>query len=242
MNDAIKNKYLLTLLLFFLMCAMSLQAQTDVVKPLKETKLRTVNYSLALYAGGGMMNCGELWKMGYTSEGMTLVKGSPGKMYGSYLDVGLEGEVSKYSWASLNGNIGYRHNRYGYDHGFFDRTGMISHFLATDLNVAVMDMFVVGMKSDIFLGSHTQTSGNVAYEGLNDKCFNPLSLAWYVGLSYKVNAWKLRLCYGLHIKHQLNVDKLAYYNMEKAELKAEFFELRLSYRLFTSKSKTYIND
>lgn len=196
-----------------------------VVQPLAATTLRPVLCDVYLFGSGSYSSHKNLWTAnnGFSAK----------RTYATFINAGVETEVYRNTNWRLVGVLGYKYQRYAYDAGLASSEGVFSHWLTADVNLN-WTYFCAGMLTDVYLDSYTKNPDHLSYEGLNSRCFNKASLAWYVGASLRFTRMKAEARIGSYIKTQLNPYKIAYYNLHKSEVDRLFWEVRLSYRLFTS--------
>jgi hypothetical protein len=176
----------------------------------------------------------QLWK--HTSR-FSSARGTPESFYGTYADVGASATFSIYDSWGIVGSLGYKQERFAHERGFFNNDGIRSHWLSTDIGINIVNYVVLGVQTDFLLNSQTKSNGSIGYSGLGKDCFNPVSFGIYAGIHFAILKFSGELRYGFPIKHHLSPDKLAYYNMERTSLKREYFEIKLAYNLFTTKSR-----
>ena len=201
---------------------------------LKKTKLHPLKIDVSAYAKGGIHNYGKLWKDTYR---LNSARGASEHFYGTYADIGASVAFSIYDSWSIVGSLGYKQERIAHERGFFGNDGVRSHWLSTDVGINITNYVVLGVQTDFFLGSHTQSFGNIGYSGLGKDCFNSIAFGFYAGIHFTILKFSTEFRYGIPIKNHLSADKLTYYNMERTSLKLQYFELKLAYNLFTTKSR-----
>ena len=233
----IKRNHIQALLLFFaLLMGGAAQGQdtteTPAVQVLTQSKLRPVLCDVYLFGAGSYNSHPNLW---------TANNGSGGNnVYETFLNAGLEAEVYRTPTLRFGGALGYKYQRYAYDAGLSGSEGVYSHWLTADLNVNYLFM-CAGLLSDIYLNSYTKNNDHFSYEGLHGDCFNKASMACYFGFNTRFTRIKAEARIGFYVKPQLNPDKIAHYNLHKSDVRGLYWELKLSYRLFTS-GKHYQGD
>ena len=203
-------------------------AQQEMVHQLRSSTKKLLQTDVFAYAGGGMINNGNLWLANNNTNA------ADKDLHGTYLDAGLQTEffLSGRESLRLNTALGYKHEVYAYDKRL-GSTGVHTHWLSADLNMT-LSYFGAGIRSDIFLNSTIKNNDHFSYEGLYGKCFNPASLCYYASFNIRFTRMKLEARLGSYIKPQLNPDKIAYYNLHKSYVEGLYFEARLQYRLFTT--------
>lgn len=197
-------------------------------------------FDVYTYAATGTVEHPNLW----TSTQNTYTQ--LGKIYGKFFDVGITGELyftereslfTPFSWKPrIRASVGYKYERYAHDNGFFGNSGIHTHWLASDLNLSVL-FFCAGIKSDIFLASHSKDKFLGEYAGLNKECFNPMSLCWYFGLCTRLSFLSLELRIGSYVTPQIDPNAIAYYNLGKTHVDGNYWEARASFLLFTTKRR-----
>lgn len=232
---------ILILLMSVLTGFLSVNAQsmemTFQTQPLEKTKLHPLKVDISAYAKMGVHNCGKLWKDTYR---FVSARDQARRLYGTYADVGASAACFIYDSWSIVGSLGYKQERFAFDQRVFDSNGIRSQWISTDVGVNIINYVVLGAQTDFFLNSHTQSNGNIGYSGLGKDCFNPVALGIYAGIHFAVLKFRAEIRYGFQIKNHLSADKLANSNMERTSLKREFFEVKLAYDLFTTKSRYHV--
>ena len=194
------------------------------VEPLSQVAKKPLLLDVSVYAAA--------WN-GAAGRGIAASSATSQTLYGNYIDVGLGAEVYKSGLWRLGGSLGYKYDRFAYDASLLGGTGVHTHWLSTDV-CATMSFLEAGLKSDLFLGSHLDDRAQTTYGGIYSDSFNPVTLAWYVGMNFSISKLKLEMRVGTHIKHPLNIEKLAYYNLRNSTATGLFLEARASYRIFTN--------
>lgn len=130
-------------------------------------------------------------------------------------------------------SLSYKNNHFSYQKGFFQSSGIQSHWLTADLNLSVWYMNV-GVASDIFLSSKTTSPDHYSYVGIYSDCFNRASLYSYLGFNIRFTRFQIegRMCFS-HIP-QLNPDKISQANLVSTTVDGLFYNIGISYRLFTT--------
>ena len=221
------------ILLFMLLLCVCVEARTQeidsesvIVKPIKDTKLRPLLVDVWLYGAGSYKSHTNLWTANNNSSGSR-------SLYDTFADIGIEAEIHKDRLLRFGGALGYKYERYAYDSGFSSSEGVYSHWLSTSVNASYW-FFNVGLLSDIYLGSSVKNSDYFSYEGLYGDCFNRASFGFYVGSFIMFTRMKIEGRIGSYIKTQLNPDEIARHNLYNSRVSGFFWELKASYRLFTS--------
>ena len=228
----------LILLLSALLAGLAVMAQGEGVEITKveTSKVHPLFFDLNVYADAGSINCGKFWKPSSSSQSES-VKNKDSRMWGAFYGVGTNATLSASNVFGLNASVGYKSIRYANDWGLFGRAGVHSHWISTSLSAQFFSIAGLGLESDIFIGSRTKQTGELSFEGINENCFNRVSLQYFVEFDFTISRlnFQARL-WGNSIIPQLNPTKLAYNNMERVwMMKGEIFSLRVSYQLFTTK-------
>ncbi len=197
-------------------------------------------FDVFTYAATGTVEHSNLWTLTqniYTESG---------DIYGRFFDIGMTGELyftegellsTIFSWKPrIKASVGYKYERYAHDNGFFGNTGIHTHWLTSDLNLSV-SYLCTGIKSDIFLASHSKDKFLGEYAGLNKECFNPVSLCYYFGFCVRFSFISFELRMGSYITPQIDPNAIAYYNLGKSHVDRDYWEARASFRLFTTKRR-----
>lgn len=226
----INIQYTLLMALLLIVCtgvkAQTVDTDTVRVKPLKEATLRPLLVDVWLYGAGSYKSHSNLWTANnYSSESNHL--------YDTFTDIGVEADFHRGGLLRFGGSMGYKFERYAYDPGLFSSEGVFSHWLSTSLNVNYW-FFGGGLLADIYLGSRIKNSDNFSYEGLYGDCFNRFSYGCYGSYFVMFMRIKVEGRMGYYFKTQFNQDKIAHYNLHKSYVNGLFWEVKLSYRLFTS--------
>lgn len=218
--------YAVSLLIFTL----RLPAQENVVKTLLPMNLNPLQMEVFTYVGGSTQN-------GYLSSSYLHTANSGGyrDLYGTYLDVGIGGELykSQFDLIRIRATIGYKREKYAYNKSLSDNSGVYSDWLSTEVS-AIAAYVGVGFKSNIFMGSKIKNKDNFTYEGLYSDCFNKMALCGYICTSFRFTRFRMEARVGNFLKPQFSPKKISYYNMTKTSVDGFYFEVRAYYRIFTT--------
>lgn len=216
--------YVISLLIFTL----RLPAQENIVTTLLPMKLNPLQMELFAYAGGGSMRNTSLWTANNYVNGRDV--------YGTYLDMGLGGELykSQFDYIRIRTTIGYKREKYAYNKSLSDNSGVYSNWLSADVSVIVLNYLGVGLKSNIFMGSKIRNKDNFTYEGLYSECFNEAALCLYGSYSLSLPRFKVEARVGGFIEPQFSPEKISYHNMTKTIVEGTYIEIRAFYRIFTT--------
>ena len=223
-RNRVVNLYIITTILL-LISNMSLNAQELEVKPLVQSHVSPLLTNVYLYAAGSRMQHGTLRTANHTLYDKRDV-------YSKCIEVGATAEMYK-RWLHYLGSLGYINELYSYGKGFMEGSGVRSHWISSDVGVFV-GYLGAGVKSDIFMGSRVTNENKFSYKGINPSCFNRVSLCWYSSLAIAYTRLRAEARIGSYIVPHLNPQKIAYYNLTKTYVEGSYFEVRLSYRIFTS--------
>ena len=205
--------------------------EAAVVQSLKETTWRPVLFDVWLYGAASYKSHANLWTANNA--------GTSRRLYDTFADMGVEGEIYKNPLLRLNTSLGYKYERYAYDSGFSSNEGVYSHWLSASVGLNYW-FFCSGLLTDIYLGSHIKNKDHFSYEGLYGDCFNRASLGYYFGGNLAFTRLKIEARIGGYLKPQLNPNRIAHYNLHNSSVSGLYWEVKLSYRLFTSGK--YYND
>lgn len=225
------NIHFVLLLLILLSACAEVEAQdidneSMIVKPIKDTKLRPLLVDVWFYGAGSYKSHSNLWTANNHSFGSR-------SLYDTFVDVGIETEVHRDGLLRIGGGLGYKYEHYAYDPGFSSNEGVNSHWLSTSINASYW-FFNGGLLSDVYLGSSVKNSDYLSYEGIYGDCFNRTSFGIYVGSFFMFTRMKIEGRIGSYFKTQLNPDKIARHNLYDCYVSGFFWEIKMSYRLFTS--------
>lgn len=223
--QCVRLLYAVSLLMFTL----RLPAQENVVTTLLPMKLDPLQVEVFTYVGGGSTQNGSLWTAN------NFVFGGDKDVYGTYLDVGLGGELykSRFNYIRIRATIGYKREKYAYNKSISDNSGVYSDWFSTDVN-AIASFLGVGLKSNIFMGSKIKNKDNFTYEGLYSDCFNKMALCGYISWNLRLTRLKMEARVGFFFKPQFSPERISYHNMEKTYVNGFYFEVRAYYRIFTT--------
>ena len=228
-HQCIRLLYAVSLLMFTL----RLPAQDNVVNTLLPMRLNPLQMEVFAYVGGSTQN-------GYLSNAFLRTannnaSGGYRDVYGTYLDVGLGGELykSQFDNIRIRTAIGYKREKYAYNKSLSDNSGVYSDWLSTEVS-AIAAFVGVGFKSNIFMGSKIKNKDNFTYEGLYSECFNKMALCGYICTSFRFTRLKMEARVGTFFKPQFSPKKISYYNMTKTSVDGFYFEVRAYYRIFTT--------
>ena len=202
-----------------------------VVQRLKKSTLRPMLFDVWLYGAASYKRQNNL--------GTANNVGNTRHLYDTFADIGVEGEIYKNPQLRLNTSLGYKYERYANDSGLSSNEGVYSHWLSASVGLNYW-LFTSGLLTDIYLGSHIKNKDHFSYEGLYGGCFNHASLGYYFGGNLVFTRVKVEARIGGYLKPQLNPNKIAHYNLQKSKVSGFYWEVKLSYRLFTSGK--YYND
>lgn len=218
---------------FLLIFTLRMSAQDNVVKTLLPMKLNPLQMEVFAYVGGSTQN-------GYLSHSFLRtannnVSGDYRDLYGTYLDVGLGGELykSQFDNIRIRTTIGYKREKYAYNKNLSDNSGVYSNWFSADVS-AIAGYLGVGLKSNIFMGSKIKNKDNFTYEGLYSDCFNKMALCGYICTSFRFTRFRMEARVGNFLKPQFSPKKISYYNMTKTSVDGFYFEVRAYYRIFTT--------
>ena len=217
-----------------LVCSGAHAQDTDSgeLPPPKYSQLHPLQYDIFVYASGSFKTHDNLWTATNTVDIDKVTRDT-------YINLGVEAEAYTAQTLKLNASLGYKYERYGYKAGFSTNDGILTHWLspAVSLRSSFIGLeYSAGVMSDIYIGSRIKSNDNLSYVGLNSDCFNRASLAAFIEMGYSFNRIRIGGRMGWYITPQLNPDKIAYYNQCKTYVDGKFWEVKLSWRIFTSGS------
>lgn len=228
-NTNVFYRRLFLIIPFIIMGIGNLMAQEMEVQPLCKSSLNPIQSDIFVCLSGGRSKHGNLWTANNN------VNNEDYQMNGTFFDVGIGAEIykTKQDKLRLGGLVGYKYEVYGYDKNLFNNSGIYSHWLTADLNLAYSN-FGAGIKSDIFLDSKIRNNDHFTYEGLYSKCFNQTTFCYYCSFNLRFTNFKFEARIGSYLKPQFNPDKISYHNLNKTHVDGLYWELKLYYRIFTS--------
>ena len=228
-NTNVFYRRLFLIIPFIIMDIGNLMAQEKEVQTLCKSSLNPIQSDIFVYLSGGRSKHGNLWTANNN------INNEDYQMNGTFFDVGIGTEIYKMKQDKLRlgGFVGYKYEVYGYDKNFFNNSGIYSHWLSTDLNLAY-SYLGAGIKSDIFLDSKIKNNDHFTYEGLYSKCFNQITFCYYCSFNLRFTNFKFEARIGSYLKPQFNPDKISYHNLNKTHVDGLFWELKLYYRIFTT--------
>jgi len=200
------------------------------IHPLGITQKHPLLFDIYIYGSGSYKSHRNLWIASNNVYGSKHI-------YDTFADLGIEAEAYNYSWLRLGASLGYKYERYAYNGGFSSSEGILSHWLSTELNASVQGSGLIlkfGAISDLYLSSRKKNNDSFSYEGINGDCFNNASFALFFGMGFNLNRIKFEGRIGNYFLPQLNPNKIAYYNLNKSYVSGLFWEVKVSYRIFTS--------
>lgn len=222
------RKLIATAVLAFL-ATLQLHAQSPEVAELKTTQIKPMITNIFVYGAGGREEHGNLWTAANSS-------GINKYTYGKYSDIGAGVEIYRDSgWLQVSGSLGYKYQNYGYDKKFISDSGIDSHWLSTEIKAEV-SYLGTGLKSDIFLHSNTRSTNNFDHNGIYPDCFNHMTLCWFFAMQVQFTRLKVEARWGTYIVPHINPSKIAYYNLSTTHIDGWYFEVKLSFRIFTTGS------
>lgn len=212
-----------------LVSTLQLHAQELEIDLLKKTQLKPWITNIFIYGAGSRVNHGNLWTASNTHYGNN-------DTFGKYSDIGAGVEAYRDNgWFQFSGTIGYKYQNYNYDKKLFSHSGIDSHWLSTDIKTEIA-YFGAGLKSDIFLRSIIRNNNNFDYNGIYPDCFNNMTLCWYGAMHVRFTRLKAEVRIGSYIVPHLNAAKISYYNLIPTHIDRLYFEIRMSFRIFTTGS------
>ena len=213
----IKNRYFIRATILCLMLITSsivVSAQDSIVNPLSKSEKKTIHTDVSLYVAGSRRN--HDIRASYNTEYPN---------YGNNFEIGAEFGFGKdKSRIKLYGLLGYRVETFSFDKRF-------SHFISADIKTEFV-LIGAGLKSDIFLFSRAKDPGGLVYLGYNSDCFNRMSLCAYFSCTIPFSRLKLEGRIGGYFVPHINPNKIS--NVYISNLDRLYFEIRLSYRIFTT--------
>lgn len=224
----------------FLLCVLTtfsvIKAQSTLpveITDIKPSNIHPLKVDLYLYGEGTNQANNRL----YTAENTMYDKRT---IYLTQATLGLEAELYTRPWLRFNPAIAYTHGRYALSKGF-GNTGINSSWLSLDLNVSAGGGFglyyMAGVKNSLYLGSNHKAEKDYQYSGIPSDCFNHLSSAWYVGLSFRISYVKAYVKLGSYFTPFLNANKIAYYNLTTCNVPGFFIEFGAGINIFTNRSR-----
>lgn len=244
--------FFMFVVLFWATDFVSGQDSSNVVRSLGETKQKPIIYNLWGYGMGARTKHANLWTANNPSY-------NSDDLFCTHWDVGLCFEISRcprkisnesnagltardvmnvfYSFrAGLS--LGYRHEAFAFQTSNQERLqpGIVQHRLTIETGLKYVP-FTMGLVTDFLLKSDHKDHDDFTHVGLNDDCFNRTTFRWYMGLCLPISFVELEARIGWYIVPQLNTNKFAYYNMGKGIWDGMYWELKLSFRIFTTGSK-----
>lgn len=197
------------------------------VDSLKQTQLNDFQYDFFANASRGYNKAmtlivinNNLYNKGYYS-------------YSSNYNIGLNGFVNIGGVVGASFGLGYTHERIAEDKGLFGNNGVNANWLNTDIGVTLF-WFSAGMCFDVFLGSQVINKDNFYYEGVNENCFNRISSNIYISMLTRLTKLKFEGRLGFYLSPHIDSNKIAYYNMLTSYVAPTYFEIRVSYRIYTT--------
>lgn len=204
-------------------------AQTDVsVHPLEQSKTRFVNVDVFIY-GAGSISSNYI----HTANANYYSNNANSKLYNIPLNVGVSTDVFLLNLLRFCASFGYIHERYAYEKGIANNTEIIAHWLTADLNFS-LSYLSIGINTDVFLNSQIKNDNHFSYNGIFSSCFNPMTFSVYGGVIYRFAGIKVEARGGYRLIPQINPNQLAYYNFQSSSISGFYWELRLSFRCFTT--------
>lgn len=236
------NRILLYFLVFIFQLENSIvlaqESNSEMIRVLQTTQRHPTIYNIYLYGAGSYKAHSNLWIA-------TSPESSPKRVYDTFADLGIEAEAHKGAWFWLGTSLGYKYECYAYEEGFSPNDGVLSHWLTTSVstNFNIMGLnYGLGAVSDLFLGSRVKSPDHFSFEGLNSECFNRTSLGLYFCANIRISEIKVEGRIGYYFFPQLNPNKIAYYNQHNTHVDGLYWELKASYRIFTSGAHYNSND
>lgn len=222
------RKFIATAALAFF-ATLQLHAQEPDVAELKMTQTKPMITNIFVYGAGGREEHGNLWTAANSLRNSK-------DIYGKYSDIGAGVELYREDgWLQFSGSLGYKYQNYSYDKKLIGDSGIDSHWLSTDLK-AEFCYCGVGIKSDVYLNSRTRSSNNFDHNGIYPDCFNHMTLCWFFAMQAQFTRLKVEARYGTYIVPHINPSKIAYYNLSTTHVDGLYFEVKLSFRIFTTGS------
>ena len=202
-------------------------AQSEVVvSPLRQSTTRFTNVDLFFY-GAGSITKGHI----HTANANHATNSDNCTLYNTHVNFGISAEVFRLDLFRLCASLGYIHERYAYERGVANNTGVMAHWICADISVS-SSYISIEANTSIFLNSQIKNDDYFSYNGLYKPCFNPATFSVYLGVLYRFSGIKIEARGGVYMPPQFNPDKLAYYNFQSSDIDRFYFEVRLSFRWF----------
>lgn len=217
----------LLVLAIFIISSVSAQETKDIIHPIKKTRISKFQYDVFSYVSGSTYKC-----MGFDMNNSNIFN-KPSQPISTQAGFGFNGYINKRGAMGLKLGVGYKHEWISNDAGLFGNNGVNAHWLNTDLNFTAL-WFIVGISSDVFLGSQLVNKDNFSFEGFNQNCFNRFSYYTYFAVSLRFTRFIAEMRASSYSKPHIDPDKLAYYNFISAYVRPLFLEFRLYYRIYTT--------
>lgn len=204
-------------------------AQQEVVRPLDNRETSPLSMDLLLYT-----DATRYYMSGIGTAGIPYLS-SPIKreMYEVCGDLGFRSDI--YHIGQIFHTSFFVGLRYGHLY-YKDERNINAGVHALWINAGIeerLSYFIAGIRSDLFLNSYTRSYDNYTYLGIPPKCFSPIDANYYFGGCIQTEVFRFDMKIVFYLIPQINPTRLAYYNLEYSNISSWYFEIGLSYRIFT---------
>lgn len=156
------------------------------------------------------------------------------KVHQQFLNVGCELDFYRAIRHHFIVGVGYKFSHLDFNSSPFVSTGVRTHWLTLDTKYRFL-IYEAGLKFGRYINGNTKLVTVSDVTGITPNCYNRFYVAPYIGVAYPFQRLKIEANIGVYAIPMLDADRIAYTNLMKTETNRIFFEVGLSYRLFSTR-------
>ena len=151
-----------------------------------------------------------------------------------FLNAGCELDFYKDIRHHLIVGLGYKYCHLDFNSSPFVSTGVRTHWLTLDTKYQ-FTVAEAGLKFGRYINGNTKLVTVSDVTGITPNCYNRFYVAPFIGVVYPFQRLKIEALIGVYVVPMLDANRIAYTNLTETETSLLFFELGLSYRLFSTR-------
>lgn len=156
------------------------------------------------------------------------------KIHQQFLNAGCEIDFYRNIRHHFIVGFGYQYAHLDFNSSPFVSTGVHMHWLTIDTKYQ-FTVAVAGLKLGGFINGNAKPATASDVTGITPNCYNRFYVAPFLGVVYPFQRLKIEANIGVYAIPMLDADRVAYTNLIKTETNLFFFEVGLSYRLFSTR-------
>lgn len=155
-------------------------------------------------------------------------------MHQQFLNAGIEFDFYKNTCHHFIVGMGYKYAHLDFKRSPFVSTGVHTHWFTVDTKYQYR-YAEAGLKFGTFLHGNVKSVSVSDVTGVTPDCYNRFYVAPFIGLVYPFQRLKFGALVGIYAVPMLDADRVASANLIDTEVNLFFFEVGISYRLFSTR-------